>query len=59
MHVSGSVDPVRDIEVINTELVLWPISRHGAPSAKDKNSQGQRAAATKLAKAENDLITKT
>ena len=43
-HVAGSVDPVRDIEVINTELILADLASvaETAPTARRK----RRAAAT-------------
>jgi GTP-binding protein YchF len=55
LHVSGSVDPVRDIEVINTELVLSDLA--SVEKRKDKNTKAARGG-DKLAKAELDLITK-
>ncbi len=54
-HVSGTVDPVRDIEIINTELVLSDLAT--VQKRKDKNLKGARGG-DKLAKAELDLITK-
>jgi ribosome-binding ATPase YchF (GTP1/OBG family) len=53
-HVSGSVDPVRDIEVITTELVLADLA------AVQKRKDGSKAArgGDKQAKAENGLIEK-
>src|ERR1700729_399853 len=55
LHVSGSVDPVRDIEVINTELVLSDL----ATGEKRKDKQAKAAlGGDKQAKAEIDLITK-
>jgi GTP-binding protein YchF len=53
LHVSGSVDPVRDIEVINTELVLSDLAT--VQKRKDKNLKAARGG-DKQAKAENDLI---
>jgi len=51
-HVSGNIDPVRDIEVINTELVLADL---GAVQKRiDKNQKGARGG-DKQAKAELDL----
>ena len=44
-HVSGSVDPVRDIEVINTELVLADLA--GAQKRHDRNVKSARAPATR------------
>src|SRR6201996_1077166 len=54
-HVSGSVDPVRDIEVITTELVLADLE--AVQKRKDKNTKSARGG-DKQAKAENDLIAK-
>ena len=54
-HVSGSVDPVRDIEVINTELVLADLA--GTEKRKDRVSKGARAG-DKTAKAEQALCEK-
>jgi ribosome-binding ATPase len=54
-HVSGSVDPVRDIEVINTELVLADLA--GTEKRKDRVSKGARAG-DKTAKAELALCEK-
>ncbi|MEA3211851.1 MAG: ribosome-binding ATPase [Chthoniobacter sp.] len=54
-HVSGSVDPVRDIEIINTELILADLA------AVQKRSDRQTKAARvgdKLAKAELALCEK-
>jgi GTP-binding protein YchF len=53
LHVSGSVDPVRDIEVINTELVLSDLAT--VQKRKDKNLKAARGG-DKQAKAENELI---
>jgi GTP-binding protein YchF len=55
LHVSGSVDPVRDIEVINTELVLSDLAT--VEKRKDKQAKAARGG-DKVAKAELDLITK-
>src|SRR5271168_1726130 len=55
LHVSGSVDPVRDIEVINTELVLCDLA--AVEKRKDKNAKAARGG-DKQAKAELDLIVK-
>ncbi|MEY2600517.1 MAG: redox-regulated ATPase YchF [Verrucomicrobiota bacterium] len=54
-HVSGSVDPVRDIEVINTELILADIA-----SLTKRAERLQKAVRTgdKVAKAESALIEK-
>jgi GTP-binding protein YchF len=54
-HVSGTVDPVRDIEVITTELVLADLA--AVQKREDKNTKSARGG-DKLAKAENDLIAK-
>lgn len=52
-HVSGNVDPVRDIEVINTELILADIA-----SLTKRNERLQKAirVGDKLAKAESAVI---
>ena len=54
-HVSGAVDPVRDIEVINTELILADLA-----SLKKRAERQQKAARSgdKAAKAEIALIEK-
>jgi ribosome-binding ATPase YchF (GTP1/OBG family) len=54
-HVSGTVDPVRDIEVINTELVLADLA-----SLQKRHDRAQKAARSgdKAAKAELILIEK-
>ncbi len=54
-HVSGSVDPVRDIEVINTELILADLS-----SLQKRKERMQKAVRTgdKVAKAELAVIEK-
>lgn len=54
-HVSGDVDPVRDIEVINTELILADLA-----SAQKRLDRNQKSARTgdKVAQAENALLTK-
>ncbi len=54
-HVSGSVDPVRDIEVINTELVLADLE--ATEKRKDRVSKGARAG-DKTAKSELALCEK-
>ncbi|MCA1481083.1 hypothetical protein I6F37_39820, partial [Bradyrhizobium sp. NBAIM08] len=54
-HVSGSVDPVRDIEVITTELVLADL---GACQKRLDKTQKQARSGDKLAKAEVALIEK-
>ena len=55
LHVSGSVDPVRDIEVITTELVLADLGT--IQKRKEKNQKGARSG-DKVAKAELDLMVK-
>lgn len=52
-HVSGTVDPVRDIEVINTELILADIA--ALNKRKDRNQKTARSG-DKTAKAEIALI---
>ena len=54
-HVSGSVDPVRDIEVINTELILADLA-----SVKKRAERSQKGARSgdKAAKAELALAEK-
>ena len=54
-HVSGTVDPVRDIEVVTTELVLSDLV--AVQKRKEKNQKGARSG-DKTAKAELDLIVK-
>ncbi|HEY1609363.1 MAG TPA: redox-regulated ATPase YchF [Paraburkholderia sp.] len=54
-HVSATVDPVRDIEVVTTELVLSDLD--AVQKRKDKNTKAARGG-DKQAKAENDLIVK-
>jgi ribosome-binding ATPase len=54
-HVSGNIDPVRDIEVITTELVLADMD--AVTKRKDKNTKAARGG-DKQAKAENELIAK-
>ncbi len=54
-HVSGSVDPVRDIEVINTELVLADIA---ALTKRAERLQKLVRTGDKVAKAEASLIEK-
>ncbi len=48
-HVSGTVDPVRDIEIINTELVLADLA---AVQKRAERSQKAARAGDKVAKAE-------
>jgi GTP-binding protein YchF len=55
LHVAGTVDPVRDIEVITTELVLADLGT--VQKRREKNQKGARSG-DKQAKAENDLIEK-
>ena len=54
-HVSGTVDPVRDIEVINTELILADLA-----SAQKRQDRNAKAAKTgdKVAQAENALLAR-
>ena len=54
-HVSGSVDPIRDIEVINTELILADLA-----SVKKRGERSQKGARSgdKEAKAELALTEK-
>ncbi len=54
-HVSGSVDPVRDIEIINTELILADLS-----SVQKRSDRMQKSArgGDKAAKAELDILQK-
>ncbi len=54
-HVSGSVDPVRDIEVINTELILADLG--AVQKRKDKTAKSARGG-DKQARAELDLLEK-
>jgi GTP-binding protein YchF len=54
-HVSGSIDPVRDIEVINTELVLADLA---ALSKRNDRLQKEVRAGSKTAKAESGVIEK-
>jgi GTP-binding protein YchF len=54
-HVSGDVDPVRDIEVINTELVLADLA--ALQKRVDRLSKGVRAG-DKTAKAESAVAEK-
>lgn len=52
-HVSGSVDPIRDIEVINTELILSDLA-----AAQKRHERNQKTArkGDKLAQEENNLL---
>jgi GTP-binding protein YchF len=54
-HVSGSIDPIRDIEVINTELVLADLA--ALQKRKDRLQKEVRAG-NKAAKAENAVAEK-
>jgi ribosome-binding ATPase YchF (GTP1/OBG family) len=54
-HVSGSIDPVRDIEVINTELVLADLA---ALQKRRDRLQKEVRAGLKAAKAESAIIEK-
>ncbi|MDQ6861472.1 MAG: redox-regulated ATPase YchF [Verrucomicrobiota bacterium] len=55
LHVSGSIDPVRDIEVINTELVLADLA--SLQKRRDRLQKEVRAG-SKTAKAESGVIEK-
>jgi GTP-binding protein YchF len=54
-HVSGSIDPVRDIEVINTELILADLA--SLQKRRDRLQKEVRAG-LKSAKAESAIIEK-
>jgi ribosome-binding ATPase len=54
-HVSGSIDPVRDIEVINTELILADLASLGK---RHDRLQKEVRAGSKTAKAETAVIEK-
>lgn len=54
-HVSGTIDPVRDIEVINTELVLADLA--SLQKRRDRLQKEVRAG-SKIAKAETAVIEK-
>jgi GTP-binding protein YchF len=54
-HVSGTIDPVRDIEVINTELVLADL---GSLQKRHDRLQKEVRAGSKSAKAEAAVIDK-
>jgi GTP-binding protein YchF len=54
-HVSGSIDPIRDIEVINTELVLADLA--SLQKRRDRLQKEVRAG-SKTAKAESAVIDK-
>jgi hypothetical protein len=42
LHVAGSVDPVRDIEVINTELMLADLDPVASGAARGKDAKRRR-----------------
>src|SRR5213079_308813 len=54
-HVSGSIDPIRDIEVINTELVLADLA---TSQKRQDRLQKEVRAGNKAAKAENAVLEK-
>src|SRR5689334_12856585 len=54
-HVSGSIDPIRDIEVINTELVLADLA---AAQKRQDRLQKEVRAGNKTAKAESAVLEK-
>jgi GTP-binding protein YchF len=54
-HVSGTVDPIRDIEVINTELVLADLA---SLQKRQDRLQKEVRAGSKSAKTENAVIEK-
>lgn len=54
-HVSGNIDPVRDIEVINTELVLADLA---SLQKRHDRLQKEVRAGSKMAKAEVGVIDK-
>lgn len=54
-HVSGTIDPVRDIEVINTELVLADLA---SLQKRHDRIQKEVRSGSKSAKAENNVIEK-
>ena len=54
-HVSGTIDPIRDIEVINTELVLADLA--SLQKRRDRLQKEVRAG-EKSAKIENEVIEK-
>jgi GTP-binding protein YchF len=54
-HVSGTIDPVRDIEVINTELVLADLA---SLQKRHDRLQKEVRAGSKTAKAETAIIDK-
>ncbi len=54
-HVSGSIEPVRDIEIVNTELILADLT--SLQKRKERLQKGVRAG-DKTAKAELQLVEK-
>jgi ribosome-binding ATPase len=54
-HVSGTIDPIRDIEVINTELVLADLA---SLQKRHERLQKEVRAGSKSAKAESAVIDK-
>jgi GTP-binding protein YchF len=54
-HVSGTIDPIRDIEIINTELVLADLA---SLQKRRERLQKQLHAGEKTAKMENAVIEK-
>ncbi|MEL6911573.1 MAG: redox-regulated ATPase YchF [Cyanobacteria bacterium J06629_2] len=61
IHVAGSVDPVRDIEIINLELILADlaqierrITRQRKSAKNDKNAQAEVELLTKISDVLND-----
>jgi len=54
-HVSGTIDPVRDIEVINTELILADLA---SLQKRHDRLQKEVRAGSKTAKAESAIIDK-
>ena len=54
-HVSGTIDPIRDIEVINTELVLADLA---SLQKRHDRIQKEVRAGSKTAKIENAIIEK-
>ena len=61
IHVAGSVDPVRDIEIINLELILADlaqverrITRQRKSAKNDKNAQAEVELLTKISEVLND-----
>jgi ribosome-binding ATPase len=54
-HVSGTIDPVRDIEIINTELILADLA--SLQKRRDRLQKEVRAG-SKIAKAESAVIEK-